>query len=94
MCVRQWEVEDDGEREGGGQGGISMKESLVVVLTPDASSHCESFCPLWLVSAQLLLMLLLLMRFGMLRRETQKDGEGEKGKDRGKINSVCHLSLA
>lgn len=52
-------------------GGVSMKDSPMVVLTPDALSHCESFCPPRLVSAMLLVMLLLLRSFGMLKRETK-----------------------
>lgn len=64
-----------------GWSGVSMKKSPGVVLTPDVSSQRESFCPLRLVSALLLLMLLLLRRFGMLRRErqtgTEKEREGE-----------------
>lgn len=59
-------------------GGVSMKESPVVALTPNASSHCESLCPLRLISALLLLMLLFSRKFGMLRREREKDREREK----------------
>lgn len=79
-------------------GDISMKESQVVVLTPDASSRCESFCPSRLIPALLLLMLLLLRRFVCLeergrerQREPQKERDvvGERGR-----NSVCRLSLA
>lgn len=57
-----------------------MKKSPVVVLTPDASSHCESFCPLRLISALLLLMLLFLRRFGMLRRERERQRRKEREK--------------
>lgn len=55
-----------------------MKKSPVVVLTPDASSQCESLCHPRLVSAVLLLMLLLLRRSGLLRRERQRGTEKER----------------
>lgn len=54
-------------------GGVSIKNSPMVVLTPDASSHCESFCPPRLVSSLLLVMLLLLRRFGMQKRERETE---------------------
>lgn len=63
MCVCQWEIEEDSERVREKIGGVSVKKSPVVALTPDASSRCESFCPLRLISALLLLMLLFLRRF-------------------------------
>lgn len=72
-------MEEDRERVGR---GVSMKESQVVVLTPDALSHRESFCPPRLFSALLLLMLLLVRRFGMLRRERQRDTEIQKERER------------
>lgn len=68
------------KRLGGSSGsvggeGVSLKESPVVVLTPDASSRCESLFPQRVISALLLLMLLLLRRFSMIRKERKRDRE-------------------
>lgn len=68
------------KRLGGSSGsvggeGASLKESPVVVLTPDASSRCESLFPQRVISALLLLMLLLLRRFSMIRKERKRDRE-------------------
>lgn len=54
-----------------------LNEGLIV-LTPDSSFHCESFCPRRLISALLLLMLLLLRRSGMLGRKSKREKDTER----------------
>lgn len=65
----------EGEREGRGRRlSRAEKKSPVVALTPGASSRRESLCPLRLISALLLLMLLFLRRF-LYAKEGETDRE-------------------